>query len=175
MVAENHVENLPESLAAVTRPRATLRRWPLVLLALLLISGLLFGLNAFGLRERLQRKLNPVSVHSLAVLPLENLSRDNSPDYFSDEMTERLITDLAKMGALRVISWPSVMPYKGTGKSLPEVGRDLNVDAVLKGSVTRSGDRVKVAVQLIHTASGQNYGPKATSGSCVTCWRYREN
>src|SRR6266498_5360361 len=76
-------------------------------------------------------------------------------------MTEALITDLAKMGALRVISLPSVMPYRGMGKSLPEIGRDLNVDAVLKGSVMRSGDRVKVVVQLIHTASAQNLWTKS--------------
>jgi DNA-binding winged helix-turn-helix (wHTH) protein/TolB-like protein/Tfp pilus assembly protein PilF len=160
LVAESDAQNLPTPLAAVPRPRASLRRWPIVLIGLLLVSGLLFGLNAFGLRERLLRKINPVRIQSLAVLPLENLSRNNSPDYFSDELTEALITELAKMGALRVISLPSVMPYKGTGKSLAEVGRDLNVDAVLKGSVTRSGDRVKIVIQLIHTASEQSLWTK---------------
>ncbi len=83
-VAESERQELPPSLAAASRSRVSLRRWQLVLVGLLLVSGLLFGLNAFGLRVRLQRKVNPVRIQSLAVLPLENLSRDNSPDYFAD-------------------------------------------------------------------------------------------
>ena len=90
------------------------------------------------------------------MLPLENLSGDASQDYFADGMTEALITDLAKIGALRVISRPSVMQYKGAHKPLPEIGRELNVDAVLTGSVVRSGERVRIAVQLIHAATDRN-------------------
>ncbi len=95
-------------------------------------------------------------IKSLAVLPLENLSGDASQDYFADGMTESLITDLAKIGALRVISRPSVMQYKGARKTLPEIGRELNVDALLIGSVVRSGERVRIAVQLIHAATDRN-------------------
>ena len=92
----------------------------------------------------------------MAVLPLENLSGDTSQDYFSVGMTDALITDLAKVGALRVISLQSVMQYKGTHKPLPEIGSELNVDAVLTGSIVRSGERVRIAVQVIHAATGRN-------------------
>ncbi|MCA1616472.1 MAG: tetratricopeptide repeat protein, partial [Acidobacteria bacterium] len=95
-------------------------------------------------------------IKSLAVLPLENLSGDASQDYFADGMTEALITDLAKIGVLRVISRPSVMQYKGARKPLPEIARELNVDAVLTGSVARSGERVRIAVQLFHPATDRN-------------------
>jgi TolB-like protein/Flp pilus assembly protein TadD len=101
-------------------------------------------------------KANPVRIQSLAVLPLENLSGDASQDYFADGMTEALITDLAKIGALRVMSRSSVMQYKGARKPLLEIGRELNVDAVLTGSVVRSGERVRIAVQLVHAATDQN-------------------
>ena len=132
------------------------RRWPLALVGCLLISVLLLGLNPGGLRERLWGQGNHARIESLAVLPLENLSGDSSQDYFADGMTEALITELAKNGALRVISLPSVMQYKGARKPLPEIARELNVDAVLKGSVVRSGERVRIAVQLIHVATNRN-------------------
>jgi len=95
-------------------------------------------------------------IRSLAVLPLENISGDTSQDYFADGMTESLITDLAKITALRVISRPSVMQYKGVRKPFPQIGRELNVDAVLIGSVVRSGERVRIAVQLMHAATERN-------------------
>ena len=97
-------------------------------------------------------------IKSIAVLPLENISGDASQDYFADGMTESLITDLAKIGALRVISRPSVMQYKGARKPLPEIGRELNVDALLIGTVVRYGDHVRIAVQLIHAATEENMG-----------------
>ncbi len=97
-------------------------------------------------------------IRSLAVLPLENISGDASQDYFADGMTESLITDFARIGALRVISRPSVMQYKGARKPLPQIGRELNVDALLIGSVVRSGDHVRIAVQLIHAATEANLG-----------------
>jgi TolB-like protein/DNA-binding winged helix-turn-helix (wHTH) protein/Flp pilus assembly protein TadD len=146
------------SLPAASRARRPFRRWALVLVGLLVLSALLLGLNAGGLRERLSGNGNPTRIQSLAVLPLENLSGDASQDYFADGMTESLITDLAKIGALRVISRPSVMQYKGARKPLPEIGRELNVDAVLIGSVVRSGERVRIAVQLIHAATERNIG-----------------
>ena len=92
-------------------------------------------------------------IKSLAVLPLENLSGDASQDYFADGMTESLITELAKIGALRVISRPSIMQYRGARKPLPAIARELKVDAVLTGSVVRYGERVRIAVQLIHAAT----------------------
>ena len=150
-------QTLSPLLAAASRPILSNRRWALVfLVGLLSFSALLLGLNVAGLRDRLLGKVNPVRIQSLAVLPLENLSGDTSQDYFADGMTESVITELAKIGALRVISRPSVMQYKGARKPLPEIARELNVDAVLAGSVMRSGERVRITVQLVHAATGRN-------------------
>jgi len=80
----------------------------------------------------------------------------NQEDYFADEMTDALITQLSKTGALRVTSRTSAMLYKGTHKSLPEIGKELNVDGVIEGSVTRSGNRVRIAVELIRARTDQH-------------------
>jgi TolB-like protein/DNA-binding winged helix-turn-helix (wHTH) protein/Tfp pilus assembly protein PilF len=93
---------------------------------------------------------------SIAVLPLDNLSGDPSEEFFADGMTDQLITDLAEIGSLRVISRTSVMPYKGTKKSLPEIARELNVTAIVEGSVVRSGQRVRVTAQLIQAPTDQH-------------------
>jgi TolB-like protein/Tfp pilus assembly protein PilF len=88
-------------------------------------------------------------IRSLAVLPVESLSDDVSQDYFADGMTDALITDLGQISALRVISRTSAMTYKHVRKSLPEIARELNVEAVVEGTVLRSGDRVRITAQLI--------------------------
>jgi len=90
------------------------------------------------------------SVHSIAVLPLANFSGDPAQEYFADGMTDELITDLAKIGGVRVISRTSAMRYKGTSKGLPEIARELNVDGIIEGSVTRSGQRVRITAQLLY-------------------------
>ncbi len=95
-------------------------------------------------------------IHSIAVLPLSNLSGDPSEEYFADGTTDQLITDLAQIGSLRVISRTSVMQYKGTTKSLPQIARELNVDAIVEGSVIRSGDRVRVTAQLLRASTDQH-------------------
>lgn len=95
-------------------------------------------------------------IRSIAVLPLANFSGDPSQDYFVDGMTDELITDLAKVGALRVTSRTSVMPYKGTKKSLPEIARELNVDGIVEGSVTRSGQRVRITAQLLQGSTDKH-------------------
>jgi serine/threonine-protein kinase len=92
-------------------------------------------------------------IESLLVLPLTNLSRDPEQEYFADGMTEVLIADLAKLRALKVISRTSAMRYKGTDKSLPQIAEELHVDAVVEGSVLRSGQRVRITAQLIHAAT----------------------
>lgn len=94
--------------------------------------------------------------HSIAVLPLANLSGDPSEEFFADGMTDQLITDLAKISSLRVISRTSVMPYKGTKKGLPEIARDLNVDDIVEGSVVRSGQRVRVTAQLLQARTDRH-------------------
>jgi len=92
-------------------------------------------------------------IRSIAVLPLANLSGDPDQEFFSDGMTEALITDLAKVHALKVISRTSVMCYKGSDKLLPQIALELGVDAILEGSVLRAGDEVRITAQLIHAAS----------------------
>jgi TolB-like protein len=95
-------------------------------------------------------------LRSIAVLPLDNLSSDPSQEYFVDGMTDELITDLAKLNSLRVISRTSVMRYKGTRKGLPEIARELNVDAVIEGSVVRAGKRVRITAQLLHAPTDRH-------------------
>src|SRR6266850_380738 len=95
-------------------------------------------------------------LRSIAVLPLENLSGDPSQEFFADGMTDELITDLAKVSALRVISRTSVMRYKGTKKGLPEIARELNVDGIVEGSVMRSGNRVRITAQLLQASTDQH-------------------
>jgi TolB-like protein/Tfp pilus assembly protein PilF len=96
------------------------------------------------------------AIRSLAVLPLQNLSGNQADEYFSDGITDELITDLARIAPLRVTSRTSVMQFKGTKTSLPEIGRKLRVDAVVEGSVVRIGDRVRVTAQLIETATDRH-------------------
>jgi TolB-like protein/DNA-binding winged helix-turn-helix (wHTH) protein/Tfp pilus assembly protein PilF len=92
------------------------------------------------------------SIQSLAVLPLENLSGDPSQDYLADGMTDELITNLGQIGSLRVISRTSVMQYRGVHKPLPQIARELNVDAIVEGTVVRSGGQVRIAAQLIQAS-----------------------
>jgi serine/threonine-protein kinase len=89
-------------------------------------------------------------VRSLAVLPLENLSHDPEQEYFAEGLTEALITTLAKIGELRVVSRTTVMHYKGVHRPLPQIAEELNVDGIVEGTVLRSGDRVRISTQLVH-------------------------
>jgi TolB-like protein/Flp pilus assembly protein TadD len=95
-------------------------------------------------------------IRSLAVLPLDNLSGDPEQDYFADGMTEAITAQVAKVGKLRVISRTTVMQYKGTRKPLPQIARELKVDAIVEGSVLRAGDRVRITVQLIDAAADEH-------------------
>jgi TolB-like protein/DNA-binding winged helix-turn-helix (wHTH) protein/Tfp pilus assembly protein PilF len=107
----------------------------------------------------------PPQIRSLAVLPLENLSGDTQQDYFADGMTDQLITDLAQIRALRVISRTSVMAYKAERKALPQIARELNVDAVVEGTVLRSGDRVRITAQLIQAPADKNLWAETYEGN----------
>ena len=123
-------------------PRAW--RWlALAGLAVLAVGGILYTVRPVATTAR-------PAITSLAVLPLNNLSGDPTQDYFADGMTEALIGNLAPISALRVVSRTSVMRFKGTRTSLPEIARELKVDAVVEGSVQRTRDRVRISVQLIH-------------------------
>jgi TolB-like protein len=107
-------------------------------------------------------------IRSIAVLPLQNVSGDAAQEYFSDGLTDALITNLAKIGALKVISRTSVMQYKATQKSIPIIASELGVDAVLEGTVYREGNRVRTTAQLIDVATdshlwAENYERDLTS------------
>jgi TolB-like protein/DNA-binding winged helix-turn-helix (wHTH) protein/Flp pilus assembly protein TadD len=137
---------------AVAEPRSWQRPVWVAALAAVALVVLILGLNLGGMRDRLLGKPAPGEIASLAVLPLENLSGDPKQEYFADGMTEALTTELGKISALRVISRQSVMRYKGTDKPLPEIARELNVDAVVEGAALQEGDRVRISAQLIQTA-----------------------
>jgi TolB-like protein len=122
------------------------------LIAVLIIAGLVFAL----LFRQPSTPSPQTQIKSLAVMPMSNLSGDPEQDYFAEGMTDTLISGLAKLGALRVISRTSVMQYKGSPKSLADVARELNVDAIVEGSVQRFGERVQVSVQLIHATSDRH-------------------
>jgi TolB-like protein/DNA-binding winged helix-turn-helix (wHTH) protein/Flp pilus assembly protein TadD len=138
------------------------RLWPTrrVIVALVLVLSLpIVAVWLFRSRGR-----GPTGIRSLAVLPLENLSGDASQNYFADGMTDELITDLAQISALRVISRTSVMVYKGARKPLPQIARELNVDAVVEGTVLRSGDQVRITAQLIEASSDKHLWSQSYEG-----------
>ncbi len=117
------------------------------------VSAAQVGAALRGIREGSPTAALPLPprdvIRAIAVLPLRNVSRDPSQEYFADGMTESLISDLSRINALRVISRTSIMRYKDAAKSLPEIARELNVDAVLEGSALLAGKRVRLSVQLI--------------------------
>jgi TolB-like protein/DNA-binding winged helix-turn-helix (wHTH) protein/Flp pilus assembly protein TadD len=104
------------------------------------------------------------AIRSLAVLPLESLSSDATQDFFADGMTDELISELGQISALRVISRTSVMVYKHARKPLPEIARELNVDAVVEGTVLRSGDQVRITAQLIEASTDKHLWSQSYEG-----------
>ena len=122
--------------------------WGIAFVVLLLLIPIVWTFRS--------RNRTSPAIRSLAVLPLESLSGDASQDYFADGMTDELITDLSQISALRVISRTSVMPYKGVGKPLAQIARELNVDAVVEGTVLRSGNQVRITAQLIQAPADKH-------------------
>ena len=127
--------------------------WILGVIVMAVLAAALLAANVGGLRDRAFHRASAPGIHSLAVLPLENLSGDPQQQYFADGMTEELTTELSQVSSLRVVSRTSAMRYKGTQKSVPEIARELNVDAVVEGSVEREGDRVRITAQLVQGAN----------------------
>jgi len=121
-------------------------------------------LAAFAAWKIHSRNRPASAIHSLAVLPLESLSNDASQDYFADGMTDELISDLGQISALRVISRTSVMAYKHARKPLPQIARELNVDAIVEGTVLRSGDQVRITAQLIDAAADKHLWSQSYEG-----------
>ena len=150
-------EPCPAASAAPAKRMQRSRPW-MIAATVLVVVGLLFGVTAFnadGLRNRLFGYKNP-AIHSIAVLPLKSLSDDPLQKYFASGMTEELITDLSQVSALKVISRTSSEVYEGTHKTLPEIARELNVDAIVEGSVQRSANRVRITAQLIYAPQDKN-------------------
>jgi TolB-like protein/DNA-binding winged helix-turn-helix (wHTH) protein/Tfp pilus assembly protein PilF len=149
---EEAVASLASAASQLAKPslaRLRVRRIWTVGFVLALLLALFAGLNVGGLRQRVLGRPSAPAIRSLAVLPLENLSGDEAQEYFADGMTDELITDLASIARLRVISRTSTTHYKGTRKTIPEIARELNVDAVVEGSVGRSANKVRIRAQLI--------------------------
>jgi len=130
-------------------------------LAIVAVVALLHGA---GWKQRLFGEPEPGPIRSVAVLPLQTLSDDPNQEYFVDGMTDELITDLAQIRELKVVSKTSVMRYKGTRAPMPQIGRELGVDAVVEGSVLLSGDRVRITAQLIRTSTDRHIWAQAYDG-----------
>jgi TolB-like protein/DNA-binding winged helix-turn-helix (wHTH) protein/tetratricopeptide (TPR) repeat protein len=144
-VAKSGGLTLPSS-----RGRHRWARWVVVGIAAIIAVA---AVEAWQFRSR---SAAPGGIRSLAVLPLNNFSGDPAQDYFADGMTDQLITDLAQISALGVISRTSAMVYRGSHKPLPDIARELHVDAVVEGAVQRSGDRVRITAQLIEASSDKH-------------------
>ena len=142
--------------AGPSKAQLGLRSLWLAGLAFAALLAMLVGFNVTGLRKRLLGKTVAPRIQSIAVLPLENLTGDPSQEYFVDGMTDALITDLAQISALQVTSRTSVLRYKGDKKALPAIARELGVDAVVEGTVARSGNRVRIDAQLVHGATDRH-------------------
>jgi TolB-like protein/Flp pilus assembly protein TadD len=153
---ETQVQAIPEIKRSDATPVAGSLKtnryppWKLFLFAAVGVAFIFVALGAYMLLQRWKKTpAGSTGIHSIAVLPLENLSGASDQDYFADGMTEELINDLGQVSALRVISLTSSMSYKGTKKKLPEIARDLSVDGVVEGGVLRDRNQVRISVQLI--------------------------
>jgi len=138
-----------------SRARENLRRLPIWIVAALVTAA---GIAAAAIYSRKSSAITPPphvsrQTTSLLVLPLENLSGDKEQDYFADGMTDELIANLAQIHSLRVISRSTAMAYKGTHKPISEIARDLNVDAVMEGTVMRVGSRVRITAELVQVST----------------------
>jgi len=156
-----------DSVASGTEPAMSRQlpawlSWKFIGVSLALVAVVMLAILRWGGHSQANSPPT-IPIRSLAVLPLENLSGD-AQDYFADGMTDELITDLAQIGALRVISRTSVMPYKGARKPLPVVARELNVDAIVEGTVLRSGNQVRITAQLIQAAADKHLWAESYQG-----------
>ena len=145
--------------AAVSAPLPALptRRRALLWIgsAAFVVLATLVGIVLASRRGAPTMRVSPATITSLAVLPLRNLSQDPEQDFFADGMTEELTNQLAQIRSLKVISHPSVMKYKTTTKTAPEIGRELKADVVVTGSISRFGGRVRIIAQLVRTATDE--------------------
>lgn len=174
------VESQAPQLSALSRPVKTapgrVKRYiPRLALALALSALVAVGAVLGLVPTKWLRASATPPIRSIAVLPLDNLSGDPSQDYFADAMTDELITNLAKVGALRVTSRTTITLYKHTSKTLPEIARELNVDGIVEGSVVRSGQRVRVTAQLIRASADQHLWAETYEGDLGDVLRLQSN
>jgi TolB-like protein/DNA-binding winged helix-turn-helix (wHTH) protein/Tfp pilus assembly protein PilF len=157
--ADSGSVSLPPLEAVQHQPKTKqipLRRAVVVGGLLVAVVSTLLAVSVRYVRNAARLKVQPSLFKSVVVLPFENLSGDKDQQYFTDGMTDELIANLAKIRSLRVISRTSAMGYKGTHKTLSEIARDLNVDAVVEGTVLRSGDRVRITAELVQVATDRH-------------------
>ncbi len=147
----------PTATLSLSAPKSARRIMTLTLIAVVLtVSALVaYRIRAHNTVDAQASRPAPLPLTSIAVLPLRNLSGDPAQDYFSDGLTESFITELARSKGLKVISRGSVFAFKGKETDPREVGRRLNVAAILEGSVYKSGERVRVEVRLVSTEDGR--------------------
>lgn len=138
------------------------------------LLAILLALNPGGFRQNLFRWPAPPHIRSIAVLPLENLTGDPGGEDFADGMTDALITNLAKVKSLRVISRTSVMHYKKTHLPLAAIAHELKVDGVVEGTVVRSGNRVRITAQLIEVANDRHLWAESFEGGLQDVLRVQD-
>jgi len=154
-VPVTHDDQAKEEFHSGNTPRRSqVRPWIAVLVAAVIGVGIVISVSVLGAWNWRTTRTQPLPrISALAVIPLENLSHDPEQEYFADGMTDELITNLANMSQARVVSRTSVMHYKGSRKTLKEIAQELNVDAVVEGTVQRSGNRVRITAQLIQAST----------------------
>ena len=137
-----------------------------ILFLLIVVAGAAaWTLYTFGIPERFLKGNSDPQIRSLAVLPLVNLSGDPAQEYFSDGMTDSLITNLAQIATAKVISRTSIMRFKKTDKTVPEIAKELNVDRIIEGTVQRSGDQVQINMQMIHGPTDRHVWAQSYKGN----------
>ncbi len=156
VIREEPPESEDSLSVALSKPQAARPQWGWAAVGLIVLAALAMLVWQLAKRGSAPSAAAMGKFQSLAVLPLENLSNDSEQEFFADGMTDSLITDLAKIASLRVISRTSVGQYKQTQKTIPEIARELNVDAIIEGTVLRAGDQVRITVQLIDAKSDQH-------------------
>jgi adenylate cyclase len=147
--------SVEETRAKVIGKKPILPFWKLMILGLAVVCMLVAVLSGYRLRSHVKVRYGS-QIQSIAVLPLVSLSSDPTQEYFSDGLTDELITELAKTEQLRVISRTSVVAFRGLQKQAPEIGQELHVDGIVEGTVERVGNRVRIRAQLIRAENDQH-------------------
>jgi len=148
-------EERPGTALPVSEQPRTAGKYVKVAAVVLCVAAIILGANVGGLRDALAGRFRPtpLQITSLAVLPLEDLSGDPGQAYFADGMTDALITEVARAGTIHVISRTTVLRYKGSRMTTAQIGRDLNVGALVEGTVLHSGNKVRITAQLIQVST----------------------